>query len=94
MELQAEPWVSDVFEEVPLSVQEKTMSFSQFKKNIDYARRSGLGTTYFWGVEWWRWMQTVQDRPEYWNAAKELLSASTVADFAPLPAQTVLKQAN
>ncbi|HCC60290.1 MAG: hypothetical protein A2402_03480 [Candidatus Staskawiczbacteria bacterium RIFOXYC1_FULL_37_43] len=72
IELQAEPWTSEPFYNVPLSEQEKTMDLTSFKKNIQYAKETGLDTFYFWGVEWWYWLKTTQNQPEIWNEARNL----------------------
>jgi len=72
VELQAEPWASELFYDVPIEEQEKTMNLEQFKKNIKYAEDTGLKGFYFWGVEWWYWMKETQNRPEIWNEAKKL----------------------
>ncbi|HLD70689.1 MAG TPA: glycoside hydrolase family 2 TIM barrel-domain containing protein [Negativicutes bacterium] len=72
VELQAEPWNSKVFYNVPLAEQEKSMNIAQFNKNIAYAKQSGLDTFYFWGVEWWYWLKEKHDKPEIWNEAKKL----------------------
>ncbi|OGZ68973.1 MAG: hypothetical protein A3D44_00200 [Candidatus Staskawiczbacteria bacterium RIFCSPHIGHO2_02_FULL_42_22] len=72
VELQAEPWAPKPFSEVSLDEQEKTMNLAQFKKNIAYAKATGLDTFYFWGTEWWFWLKEKQARPEIWNTAKEL----------------------
>ena len=72
IELQAEPWAAKPFFDVPLSEQAKTMNLEIFKKNVDYAKQTGLDTFYFWGVEWWYWMKTTQNHPEIWNEAKTL----------------------
>jgi len=72
VELQAEPWASVVFYEVPLKEQEKTMNLTQFKSNIQYARDTGLERFYLWGVEWMYWMKEIQNRPEIWNEAQKL----------------------
>src|SRR3989339_169651 len=42
------------------------------KKNIQYAKETGLDTFYFWGVEWWYWLKTTQNQPEIWNEARNL----------------------
>ncbi len=72
IELQAEPWASKPFYDVPLSEQEKTMNPELFEKNIEYAKETGLDKFYFWGVEWWYWMKTKQGRPEIWQEAQKL----------------------
>jgi len=74
IELQAEPWVSEPFYNVPLSQQEKTMNLSLFKNNVKYAKQTGLDKFYFWGVEWWYWMKTTQNQPQIWNEAKSLFN--------------------
>ncbi|MDO8486366.1 MAG: glycoside hydrolase family 2 TIM barrel-domain containing protein [Candidatus Staskawiczbacteria bacterium] len=70
IELQAEPWVRDVFADIPLEEQGKTMNLKQFQKNIKYAKETGLNQFYFWGSEWWYWMKEKQNKPEIWNEAK------------------------
>lgn len=72
IELQAEPWAHKVFYDVPLEEQEKTMNLEQFKKNIEFAEKTGLKEFYLWGVEWWYWMKEVQNRPEIWSEAQKL----------------------
>lgn len=72
VELQAEPWAHKLFYDVPLEEQEKTMNLEQFKKNIEYAKETGLNEFYLWGAEWWYWMKETQSRPEIWNEAQKL----------------------
>ncbi|MDP3883243.1 MAG: endo-1,4-beta-xylanase [Candidatus Staskawiczbacteria bacterium] len=74
IELQAEPWASKLFYDIPLSEQEKTMNLELFKQNVEYAKETGLDKFYFWGVEWWYWMKSVQNQPEIWNEAKNLFN--------------------
>src|SRR3989344_3946288 len=75
IELQAEPWFPNVFKGLPLEEQEKTMNLNQFRKNIEYAEKTGLDEFYFWGTEWWYWMKETQDRPEIWDEAKKLFKS-------------------
>ena len=72
IELQAEPWGPKLFYDLPVKEQEKTMNLEQFKKNINFARSTGLDTFYLWGSEWWYWMKEKQNKPEIWNEAKNL----------------------
>lgn len=74
IELQAEPWASKLFYDVPLEEQAKTMNIKFFKENVEYAKSTGLDRFYFWGVEWWYWMKDVQNKPEIWNEAKLLFN--------------------
>lgn len=71
-ELQAEPWRPKLLYDVPLKEQKKTMNLSQFKKNIDYAKKTGLDTFYLWGAEWWYWLKQKKNQPQIWNQAKQL----------------------
>lgn len=72
IELQSEPWAYKPFNKIPLKEQEKTMNLDRFKKNVEYAKETGLDTFYFWGAEWWYWMKETQDKPEIWQEAKKL----------------------
>lgn len=72
IELQAEPWASKPFYDVPLAEQSKTMNLKIFKQNVEYAKKTGLDRFYFWGVEWWAWMKDKQNQPEIWNEAKNV----------------------
>ena len=71
-ELQAEPWCANSIMNSSLKEQEKTMNLSQFKKNVDFARKTGIDTFYFWGAEWWYYMKTVNSDPAIWDEAKKL----------------------
>lgn len=72
VELQAEPWAQKPFYDVPIEEQEKTMNLEQFKKNIEYAKQTGLKEFYLWGAEWWYWLKDAKNKPEIWNEAKTL----------------------
>lgn len=72
VEYQAEPWNSEVFYNVPLEEQEKSMNLEQFKSNITFAQRTGIDQYYWWGVEWWFWLKEMHNKPEIWNEAKKL----------------------
>ena len=73
-ELQAEPWAQKLFYDIPLKEQEKTMNLEQFKKNIEYAKKTGLKEFYLWGGEWWYWMKEKQNQPEIWNETRKLFN--------------------
>lgn len=72
VELQAEPWGQEPIYNSPLEEQKKTMNLEQFKYNIDFAKKTGLGTHYLWGAEWWFWMKTKQNNSEIWDEAGKL----------------------
>jgi len=71
-ELQAEPWCKNLIYNCPLEEQKITMDFEKFKKNIEFAKNTGLDTFYLWGGEWWFWLKEKQNQPEIWNEAKKL----------------------
>jgi len=72
VELQAEPWGPTLLYDSPLEEQKKTMNLEQFKKNIEFAKKTGFDTFYLWGAEWWYWMKIKQNQPEIWDEAKKL----------------------
>lgn len=72
VEFQAEPWGPALLYSSPLEEQEKTMNPEQFKKNIEYAKKTGLNTFYLWGSEWWYWMKEKHGEREIWDEAKKL----------------------
>ena len=71
-ELQAEPFGPKPTYDISLEEQEKTMNPGQFKKNIDFASKTGLDTFYLWGSEWWYWMRVKNNQPEIWQEAQKL----------------------
>ncbi len=71
-ELQAEPWGRLPNNKLPLEEQYQSMNLARFKRNIDFARRTGLSEIYLWGVEWWYWLKEKQGNAEFWEEAKRL----------------------
>ena len=55
-------------------IRSPTMDIEQFRKNIEYAKNTGLDAFYLWGAEWWYWMKTTQNRPEIWSEAQKLFA--------------------
>ena len=72
VELQAEPWGPSLVYNVSSEEQEKTMNIDLFRDNVEFARRTGLKTFYFWGGEWWYWMKEKQNHPEIWDEARNI----------------------
>jgi hypothetical protein len=68
-ELQAEPWCKNLIYNCDLEEQKITMDFEKFKRNVDFAKNTGIDTIYLWGGEWWYWMKK-QGKPEIWEEAK------------------------
>jgi beta-N-acetylhexosaminidase len=92
VELQAEPWGPRLLYDSPLEEQKKTMNLEQFRKNIDFAKRTGFDTLYLWGGEWWYWLKERQGQPEIWQEAKKLFSPRTAADFDKLTLEQKIGQ--
>jgi hypothetical protein len=72
IEFQAEPWGPKLLYDLPPKEQEKTMDLEKFKKNIEFAKKTGLDTFYLWGGEWWYWMKVRQNNSRIWEEAKSL----------------------
>ncbi len=72
-ELQAEPWLSDLIHDVPITDQKALMNEQVFLENVAYAKRSGLPEHYFWGAEWWYWLKVRHNDATMWEAAKKVI---------------------
>lgn len=70
VELQAEPWCKNLIYNCDEQEQKITMDFEKFKKNVEFAKKTGFDTFYFWGVEWWYWLKEKGDNL-IWETAKD-----------------------
>ncbi len=75
VEFQVEPWTVKPLNEVSLKEQEKTMNLEKFKKNIEFAKSTGIDTFYLWGIEWQYWLKEKHNKPELWNETRKLFSS-------------------
>jgi len=73
IEMQAEPWCNQSYQDATAAERAKTMDSEKFKKMIEFGRQTGFREFYLWGVEWWYW-EMAQGRPEVWNYAKTLFN--------------------
>ncbi len=71
VELQAEPWAANQIYDGG-DGDAKTMDIGQFRRNVKFAQNTGFGTIYLWGNEWWYWMKTKHNQPEFWEEAKKI----------------------
>ena len=71
-ELSLEPWLAAHIEDVPVDEQVSRMPVERMREIVAYAKETGFDTQYVWGVEWWYWMKTKQNRSEFWDEAKGL----------------------
>ncbi|HEU0051063.1 MAG TPA: beta-galactosidase [Patescibacteria group bacterium] len=69
-EFQMEPWVKGNLPTMSLEEQFKTFSLASMKDNFVYASRLNFPWVDFWGAEWWYWMKTQKNHPEFWETAK------------------------
>ncbi len=72
VELQAEPWAKTNLREDPLETQYISFGPEQFRKNIEYARSSGISPAYLWGAEWWYYLKKERGVDTFWEEAKKL----------------------
>ncbi|MBI2098138.1 MAG: endo-1,4-beta-xylanase [Candidatus Wildermuthbacteria bacterium] len=73
-ELQAEPWgPGKLLYDTSLEEQDRAFNLAQFRKNIAYAKRTGLKEFYLWGSEWWFWRKEKASDPTFWEEARALL---------------------
>lgn len=73
IELQAEPWSRVELPKVSVEEQLKLFSLNYFIDTINYGKETGFDEYYFWGAEWWYWMKTKHNHPEFWEVAKETI---------------------
>lgn len=66
-ELQAEPWGPKPIPDIPLEEQFKSVGLRQVKEAVALARKTRLYPIDIWGLEWWYWLKTLQDKPETWQ---------------------------
>lgn len=71
-ELQAEPWLNQAVTSAPLEDQLRDMTPAMIRDNLRFALKTGLQPIDLWGLEWWYWMKTKQNHPEYWDTAKTI----------------------
>ncbi len=74
-EFQMEPWAN-----VPLTSLEnesmfQTLDAQQMERNLLFAERTGFSEIYFWGAEWWLWMQEGRDRPQFMDTMTDFFQS-------------------
>jgi hypothetical protein len=74
VELSAEPWLDASVSDTDLDLQFERMDTDKFKKILQYAKRTKFEEQYLWGAEWWYWLKVKENKPEFWNMAKNLYS--------------------
>lgn len=57
-ELQAEPWMQNSnMTAANIEEQLESMNMDRLQKNIRFAENTGFSRSYFWGAEWWYWLE-------------------------------------
>jgi hypothetical protein len=74
IELSGEPWLRMPIVGTSNEILLSRMGIDKFNEMIDFASKTSFDSQYLWGAEWWYWMKTKQNHPEFWNRAKELFS--------------------
>ncbi|MFA6394206.1 MAG: endo-1,4-beta-xylanase [Patescibacteria group bacterium] len=74
IELQAEPWGPEPYEELSQEDRNRTMSLTKLKEIIDFSAKTGFGEFYLWGAEYWYWERESNGNPELWEYAKGLFN--------------------
>lgn len=75
MELQAEPWATKGrhLVEIPIDEQMKLFPVTNLANNLKFAKETNFNGVYFWGVEWWYFMNQ-QGESRYLDAAKKIFN--------------------
>jgi hypothetical protein len=72
-ELQAEPWgPGKLLYDTTIEEQDMAFDLAQFRKNVTFAKQTGLQEFYLWGAEWWYWRKQEASDPSFWNEAKKI----------------------
>jgi|SRR3989344_1301853 len=72
IELSAEPWLRQPIVTASTEMLLDRMGIDKFNEMIDFASRTGFREQYLWGAEWWYYMRTKQNHPEFWERAQSL----------------------
>jgi hypothetical protein len=67
-ELQAEPWLVKDYRDYTPEAAAELFTPRQLRRNLNYARASGLSEISLWGIEWWYYLR-VHGYPELWESA-------------------------
>lgn len=72
IEMQAEPWGPNAYQNLSQEDREKTMSLQKFRDMLEFGRQSGFKEFYLWGAEYWYWEKYRNNNEAYWLEAKQL----------------------
>lgn len=79
-EMQAEPWVDSDIRLVGPENPSPNLTPDNFRKAMDYARRTGAARVYLWGSEWWLFQKERYNDPTWWDLARETISSGGASE--------------
>ncbi|MBA4179848.1 MAG: hypothetical protein C0506_04595 [Anaerolinea sp.] len=79
-EMQAEPWVDSDIRLVGPASPSPNLTPDNFRKAMDYARRTGAERVYLWGSEWWLFQKERYNDPTWWDLARETISSAGASE--------------
>lgn len=71
-ELQTEAWLRDDISQISLEEQKKSMNVEKMEEAVSFVRRTGFGSAYLWGAEYWYWLKTEKNDDSLWWTAKQI----------------------
>lgn len=75
-ELQAEPWTARELMQTSGQEQGQTMSTQQLRRNLNFAKTTGIKEQYLWGAEYWYWRKTMFKDPSYWQVIQSAVQST------------------
>ena len=73
-QMQAEPWIDGDPRLVGPDNASENLTEGKFRKNLEYARKTGAERVYLWGAEWWLFQRAHSGDPWWWDLARETLA--------------------
>ncbi|MCC6418900.1 MAG: beta-galactosidase, partial [Gemmataceae bacterium] len=76
-ELQAEPWPDGDIRYLSPQHPPRDLTPANFRRNVDYARRTGAERVYLWGAEWWLFQAERYGDGEWLELARGVIATSS-----------------
>jgi len=76
-EMQAEPFLNADLRLVGPANPAPNLTPSYFRRNVDYARRSGASRVYLWGAEWWLFEREHYGDSTWWDLGRAAVTTGT-----------------
>ncbi|MEX0781668.1 MAG: beta-galactosidase [Dehalococcoidia bacterium] len=75
-EMQAEPWIDGDPRLVGPDNPSENLTEGRFRRNVEYARRTGAQRVYLWGAEWWLFQRDHYSDSRWWDLAAETIATT------------------